>query len=1422
MVLSNLLSQLENDDVKYYLVKGKELITEDKISVLQNDNDSYKIGFIMPKKVGGFDIDSSWNFYIDYLDGKEKPGYVANELEFYQVIRDDNIKGASLDWSTPGTIKATFDGRQVSIPIADIKGNTYHTETNDYYVETNVKYSTDGRNYVSNVHRENFEDSAEVSPDYPSAYANAIYFTKFSKNLTVSAKRDVTEDRDMVEYIYLEWVLDSKVTKEPGKVVFSIRMENSAGYKWQSLTGEFTVKPNLKEFYYLQNEVEENYVIQNRKIVPVGNFENILVKGDTNSNKLFYKMNRYFQGQDMLAKKTFTTQGSTYDVFKINNLSGDAPFVIKPDASVEKYKGLDTNYIIEDAIFTDIESNAFQMTDDRKLKIMYNKNLYTFENLSITKFYDVTSSTYKFRLTWDAPATLFKNEIVLLNLTDSFNILSSSSNQFLLTPIFQLIGTGFEINNQVEFNNSGNQYIIVPVFNRLIRFVFSDSEGEYADFDDGEIEYINDEENYFIFSWTPDNRATRAEGELNYTIEFYINATELQTDINGNAAAVQTKSYSWSTLPSTIRIEDNVAATGNIEFIPNWVAYIENNISKDLDSYIVTEIQTQYNAIVDVLMNRFLATYSQINGEGPLKKGQDNNYVGAIQLNGNKFSIRLMADEDGYIPIILTADTYEPNKYYYIDNYKSIQNITDIYSEDKYVIQEGQDGLSFSYSFLKDGVRIPLLWKANATTYVPLTVLPESVFDKIPDDMVEQTLRFSKEEEYSLVEGVSIIPNKYFYLVEGEYVLADQNFIDENQSRLGDIQFYELESRVYIPNSSGEYYIKGYELCTESEENEYVLDISPEFEPTKEYFKQSDNIPSHLYIYNSIGLLVESSTLSLITSSTNYFHTTISIDEQTYYVIYNFVQQTISFYTLEDNAAPLVPTIQNEVSNTLAGINNSIYENGVELSNNFTTLNGNTIEASINNLINFIKGYFLKDFSESSETSIEEQINEKMTALMALLNQNYNNDSNLYIASQDELTEIFSDPAEGTSHIGLKFEGGALPTGFLGFNDGSRIDYYNYNYTIENGTYTITEGQPIEGLWIKCTNNNGDLKTLVTKQTTPDFPELVHEYAIENSGDGGQQTVAYNYDFFVNGDDFEFWTEDGKIENMSNSIFKSVGECSVTQIRQNCIYDDNHQIIYYVGADSVTGETYKEFTLLTSKYVDSLSDERMYMVYSLIPSLYIPENVKVYIHLLDASQDLKSPEIYYNNPYDREGQFTWTAVDNRYPVVYTLKARFENELAKVQSTLLGTINDELKNTTSQIGSLLLGGSEAIEGGTGSYEILESDADNDQINTYNIAVSSDYSIGEHPESLVYKVYDAIKGTLNFYSSESTDGALATIYSQVASQINGTLSQLNNQYSNAFNEAIAVIQEYGKIPYIQYSEGTITITSKGNTASSEVAQ
>lgn len=615
--LANLLSQLQEDETKYYLLKGRKLVTEDNFTILQNDNNSTQIDIIMPVTIGRKKLDDTLNYYIDYIDGAGKPGVVSNKTELKKIYNVSNNYEEVNDFVfDEATGKITINTK--SVYLSEIENNQFVLDNNMYIIETNNQYSIDGRTYVSKVINENYEDSAEVSVDYPSKYADSIYFIKSSKNLTTAiTASNISSDNDLINYAHMTWTLDTQVTNAAGEVNFSIRIEDNNGFKWQSEYSTFEVKTNLKENFYLKKEIEENFVIQNRTIKPVGNFKNVLVKGDTNSNKLFYKMNRYYQGQDMLAPKTY----DNYNVYKTdksifyykNTTKQDCilaktytinEILLYDNSNVWKYDSLNNKLIVQDKEYTNL---SLVYTTNKAGTDIYYLLKYTYANKKyVVKLDSLTTSIY---FGTDTDYSLFNITIRAL----ATNFLTNINQTVISTqkPYVDAGEAAFITQISDKINLYSKRYDI-PVYNRLIRFTFMSPNKDYGDWNNGEIEYVNSQEDYFIFSWTPDARATRSEGELSYYIEFFINGTYEEILENGELITAQNKAYSWSTLPTTITIENNQAATAKVDYIPHWVSYIENDLQDDMDSFMHGELQSQYETLEENILHTLLGDYSYI------------------------------------------------------------------------------------------------------------------------------------------------------------------------------------------------------------------------------------------------------------------------------------------------------------------------------------------------------------------------------------------------------------------------------------------------------------------------------------------------------------------------------------------------------------------------------------------------------------------------------------------------------------------------------------------------------------------------------------------------------------------------------------------------------------------------------------------
>lgn len=625
--LSTLLSRLQRDEMKYYVLQGRDLYTEDNFSILQNDNNSTKIKILLPIELGGFTIDSTYNFYVDYIDGAGKPGVVNNKTALkkvykkqtdgsYTAVPDNQIliigSGSGAARDTDGNIVYLEEPEDSSTEITignlrDLENQNYIVQDGQFVLEPNTQYSIDGRNYTSLVKHENFEDSAEISLDFNNPYSDTLYFIKTSPNLTVASSNQegVTAEGQPVQYLAFTWTLDKQVTNAAGQVTFSIRIEKpNSNYSWQSNTVQFPIVSNLKETYYLKKEIEENFVIQNRTIKPVGNFENVLVKGDTNSNKLFYKMNRYFQGQDILAPKTYTDLNN-----KIFNVQKNQNGVFGYQDENTVY-GLPIKYAISNIdIYRngangsyDVVNNSFTIDGvTYQIKKVVKEPVPQLDLVGI----------YQYKLYYQNGKSL---TTYAANLTGLSSTVELNNGMEKITYVINIDGVANEFDTPswlFSYSDATptDPNIWAPVFNRLIRFIFMSPNKDYGDWNNGEIEYINTDEDYFIFSWTPDARATRSEGELSYYIEFFINGNYEEILEDTGISVVRTKAYSWSTLPTTIRVESNEAATATVNYIPHWVSYIENDLQDDMDSFLNNDLQSQYNSFEEYLTYSMLGDY---------------------------------------------------------------------------------------------------------------------------------------------------------------------------------------------------------------------------------------------------------------------------------------------------------------------------------------------------------------------------------------------------------------------------------------------------------------------------------------------------------------------------------------------------------------------------------------------------------------------------------------------------------------------------------------------------------------------------------------------------------------------------------------------------------------------------------------------
>lgn len=734
--LAKLLLQLQEDETTYFVLKGRELYTEDNLEVLSNDKNSTKISIIMPETINGQSLDTNLKFYIDFLDGNNKPGVISSQNEIVKVTSENPetdsteiieykiTEGSSGDYKTYTISKNEEDITTITLYNDDtiktsngivISQNEINIDGTTYYLQYNTRVSG-YRSYTSKVKNENYEDSAEVSDDFPSAYADSTYYLRQSKNIVVAGiHSDTNVEDNLISYSLLEWTLDPSVTEAVGEVTFSIRIEDpTKDWKWQSETAHFTVKSNLQEIYGLRKEIEENFVIQNREIVPVGDFKAVLVKGDTNSNKLFYKMNRYFQGQDMLARKTWTADLSQtekdikFNLYKTRDKKKDIIYYLKRDNGdfyIANFK-----YIINTLTLTDNQNayifNNGVIKDCITLNLGTKEDNITFKidltNISLYKKYNANKNYYEYEITaipifknnnqyvdiknkpiyqdikdskWyyvdskelvptDSLPTIAFDNIKQLNnvLTYSLpyyeynngNFTTKSEYKGSFNGIWQVTASDYDIysDDQGAIKLDTAPIGIVPIFNRLIRFVFLSPNKDYGDWNNAEIEYINEAENYFIFSWTPNARATRTEGELSYTIEFFINAFEEVLDENQNRVINQTKAYSWSTLPSTIKVENNSAATASVNYIPNWVAFVENELAPKIDEFIHNDLESRYDTFENEMKARVFEGYTTYKSNQLISNNITNGYY--IEVNGERYELTVTVDIVNNNPISIT------------------------------------------------------------------------------------------------------------------------------------------------------------------------------------------------------------------------------------------------------------------------------------------------------------------------------------------------------------------------------------------------------------------------------------------------------------------------------------------------------------------------------------------------------------------------------------------------------------------------------------------------------------------------------------------------------------------------------------------------------------------------------------------------
>lgn len=850
--LAKLLLQLQEDETTYYVLRGRELYTEDNLEVLSNDKNSTKISIIMPETINGQSLDTSLKFYIDFLDGNNKPGVISSQNEIVKVISENPevdsteiieyeiTEGSSNDYKTytiskneenittitlynDNTIKVS-NGVVISQNEINVNGTTY-------YLQYNTRMSG-YRSYTSKVRNENYEDSAEVSDDFPSAYADSTYYLRQSKNIVVAGIHSDTNIEDnLVNYSLLEWTLDPSVTEAVGEATFSIRIENSTkDWKWQSKTAHFTVKSNLQEIYGLRKEIEENFVIQNREIIPVGDFKAILVKGDTNSNKLFYKMNRYFQGQDMLARKTWTSDLVTdtgtekdikFDLFKTRDKKADIIYYLKKDNGdfyIANFK-----YIINTLTLTD-NQNAYIFnnsvikncitlnlgTKDNKVEIKVDLS-----NLSLKKIYSPLNNCYYYNLT-ATPIFKIDNKYVnmkgkeiyqnsagewLFKIDDTtatdmpsisfepFKQLTNKLNYRLsyykyengsyteqtvkkgdFNGIWQVTASDYEI-----YSNDSGKAIkidtpigIVPIFNRLIRFVFLSPNKDYGDWNNAEIEYINEAENYFIFSWTPNARATRTEGELSYTIEFFINAFEEVLDENQNRVINQTKAYSWSTLPSIIKVENNSAATASVNYIPNWVAFVENELAPKVDEFIHNDLESRYDTFESEMKARIFEGYTTYKSNQLLSDNKNTGYY--IEVNNERYDIVITTDsskneEPVSVTFINSKDNANISETYLLT---AVQNSDILYQSVNCLMPSTNEDLNNYYLIYNNYTKQVLVFGINDSENTP--------FFPYLETRLEELITNTKQRIYDNAEDFTTLANNYGIKTDDSIVTIESIF----------------------------------------------------------------------------------------------------------------------------------------------------------------------------------------------------------------------------------------------------------------------------------------------------------------------------------------------------------------------------------------------------------------------------------------------------------------------------------------------------------------------------------------------------------------------------------------------------------------------------------------------------------------------
>ena len=863
--LANLLLQLQEDETTYYVLKGRELYTEDKLEVLSNDKNSTKISIIMPETINGQSLDANLKFYIDFLDGNNKPGVISSQNEIVKVISENPktdstevieykiTEGSSGDYKTYTISKDEEDITTITLYNDDtietsngtvISQNEINVNGTIYYLQYNTKVSG-YRSYISKVRNENYEDSAEVSDDFPSAYADSTYYLRQSKNIVVAGIHSGTNSEDnLVNYSLLEWTLDPSVTEAVGEVTFSIRIEDpTKDWKWQSETAHFTVKSNLQEIYGLRKEIEENFVIQNREIIPVGDFKAILVKGDTNSNKLFYKMNRYFQGQDMLARKTWTSdlkeettteKDIEFSLYKTRDKKKDIIYYLKRDTGDFYIANFDyvinsltltdnqNSYIYNNSIIKDcITLNLGSDNDKVEIKV----DLF---NLSLKKKYKDTDNCYYYNLNatpifkinnnyvnkkgrkiyqnsageWlfkedstaatDMPSITFSNFKQLTNkLNYELSYCKYESGEYStdevktgdFNGIWQVTASDYEFysdDSGLPIKLDSAPVGIVPMFNRLIRFVFLSPNKDYGDWNNAEIEYINEAENYFIFSWTPNTRATRTEGELSYTIEFFINAFEEVLDENQNRVINQSKAYSWSTLPSIIKVENNSAATASVNYIPNWVAFVENELAPKVDEFIHNDLESKYDTFESEMKARVFEDYITYKSNTDTIEGH------YIDINNEKYNITIHTDSsknEEPTSIDFINDTDETlSKNYALT---AVQNSDILYQSVNCIMPSKNEDLNNYYLIYNNYTKQVLVFGINDSENTP--------FFPYLETRLEELVTSTKQKIYDNANDFSTLANNYG-IKNDDTVVTIENIFNTILSQIIEKIFYNGKS----------------------------------------------------------------------------------------------------------------------------------------------------------------------------------------------------------------------------------------------------------------------------------------------------------------------------------------------------------------------------------------------------------------------------------------------------------------------------------------------------------------------------------------------------------------------------------------------------------------------------------------------------